>query len=309
MEYKYYFTIFVPAYNRAHTLERLFLSVEKQTFRNFELIIVDDGSTDNTKEVLNELKNKVSFPFQYYYQENKGKPSARNLAIKKATGKLFKTIDSDDFITEDCLEVMKYYWESIDEQERDKFAGVIGLCANIKNNKVIGDEFPEDIFDSNHIINNVIYKIKGDKTQCIRTDLLKVNLFPVFEGEKFIQESIVWNRIGINYKFRYVNKILMYKEYMDDGLTRNRLINSLSNKRGTRFYFKEYINVIAPNYKIPLKELVKKYANFIRFSFHCDDGIIAQNREIKSKILHILTVPLGYVLWKNDLRKIKTFKK
>lgn len=305
MQYKYYFTVFVPAYNRANTLERLFESVEKQTFRDFELIIVDDGSTDNTKNVVEKFKKKANFPLRYYFQENKGKPSARNLAIIKAKGMLFKTIDSDDFITEDCLETMKSYWESISTSERNDFAGVIGLCADYKTKKIIGDKFPKEVFDSNHIINRVQYNIKGDKTQCIRTDLLKENLFPVFEGEKFIPESIIWNRIGLNYRFRYVNKILMYKEYKQDGLTRNSLKTSINNKNGSKFYYKEYINDIAPNYKIPFIEMVKKYANYVRFSLHCKFGFLSQNREIKSRILHLITFPLGYILWRKDLKKMK----
>jgi glycosyltransferase involved in cell wall biosynthesis len=305
MNYLYYFTVFIPTYNRAHTLGRLFDSLERQTFKDFEIIIVDDGSKDETKIVVDNYIKRTNYDVRYFYQNNKGKPYARNFAIEKARGMLFKTIDSDDLLTDDCLEQMKFFWESIDKEKIEGFAGVIGLCADYNTNEIVGDKFPSNIFDSNHIINRTMYKIKGDKTQCIRTDIMKNYLFPIIENEKFIPEGIVWNRISLKYKFRYVNKVMMMKEYLRDGISMKSIKIRASNCKGSRLYYQEYINEIIDKYNLPFKQKIKAYINYIRFSLHCRNTINEQIMGCNSVFIYILAFFFGFIVWLKDIRVLK----
>lgn len=305
MKYEYYFTVFIPAYNRGNTLERLFRSLENQIYKDFEVIIVDDGSIDNTKSLVDQYISISSYDVRYFYQENQGKPTARNLGVEKAKGMLFKTIDSDDIITDDCLLVMKETWESINEKERKHYAGVIGLCADMNNKEIIGDKFPTDRFDSNHVLNSTVYNIKGDKTQCIRTDLMKKNKYPLIEGEKFIAESVVWNRISVNYKFRYVNKVLKYVEYLDDGISKNLIKIRVDNCKSSRLYYQEYVNEVLPSFDVPKRYIIKGYANYIRFSLHCDVNFKEQIKDIYNSIYYVMSLPIGIYLNAEDKKKLR----
>lgn len=122
--FNYTFTIFTPTYNRASTLHRVYESLVCQTFQDFEWLIVDDGSTDNTKEVVEEWQNSASFPIRYYWQNNQGKHIAFNFGVQEARGELFLTLDSDDACKPFALDRLKYHWDRIPICERDRFSAV-----------------------------------------------------------------------------------------------------------------------------------------------------------------------------------------
>lgn len=308
MTTSYYFTVFIPAYNRAHTLPRLFESLERQTFKDFEVLLVDDGSSDDTRAVVEMYKERSEIDIKYFYQENRGKPAARNLGVAHAKGILFKTVDSDDVLTDDCLELMKMYWESIEDDRKTEYAGIIGLCADYHSKKVIGDRFPKDIFDSNHVLNNTIYGIRGDKTQCIRTDLMKKHPFPIIDGEKFIAEGIVWNRIGLTHKFRYVNQIMKYTEYLEGGLSSNSIGIRVENCKSSVLYYSEYVNIILENHRIPIRYKLRGYVNYVRFSQHCGINFKQQLKAITRRTYYLLAYPMGRLLHLTDLIKLNAKK-
>ena len=112
METMYKITVFTPTYNRAYIIEELYRSLQRQTYSNFEWVVVDDGSTDNTQSIFKqwEKENNV-FPIRYVYQENGGKCRAINRGLQLAEGELFFTVDSDDYLTDDALEKI-VTWES-----------------------------------------------------------------------------------------------------------------------------------------------------------------------------------------------------
>jgi len=122
------FTIFTPTFNRADKLERAFLSLQALTYRNFEWLIVDDGSTDETEELIRELCAKAKFLVRYFRQDNSGKHIAFNKAVREARGELFVCLDSDDECLPDALEKLLACWQSILESDKKEFAGVTGLC-------------------------------------------------------------------------------------------------------------------------------------------------------------------------------------
>ncbi len=212
-------TVFTPTYNRGYIIKELFDSLKNQTFKDFEWIVTDDGSTDNTQEVFSEIQSQESFfPIKYFRTENGGKHRAINYGLKHASGRLFFIVDSDDTLPENALETVIRYEKSIPESQKHSFAGVSGLRGT-DINKYIGSTFDGDFIDITYLETS-FHGIYGDKAEVYYTNVIKKYPFPEFEGEKFITESVVWNEIGAaGLKIRYFNEIIYYCDYLDDGLT------------------------------------------------------------------------------------------
>lgn len=242
----YTFTIFTPTYNRSFLLKRLYNKLLKQTFRDFEWIIIDDGSTDNTNKIVERLIKDQTINIRYYYQEHKGKQFAYNEAVKLAMGELFICIDDDDYYISEGLAIIKNEWEKI--KNLNNYAGMGFLCGD-RNGKIIGEKYPESNFDSNHLDIYSKYKVKGDKALVYRTSILKQYPFPIIKNEKFITEAIVYNKIAQNYKCRYINKIIEIIEYQKNGLSNSILQIKKKYPFGYILYFNEYLE-----YKAPLKD-------------------------------------------------------
>ena len=141
------FTVFTPTYNRAHTLRRVYDSLCAQTLRDFEWIVIDDGSTDGTAELVANWVKAADFPVRFFRQEHSGKHIAHNLAMREARGKFFLPLDSDDACAPRALERMAYHWNTIPDSERALYSGVDGLCSD-QNGEIIGDRFPSEPFDT-----------------------------------------------------------------------------------------------------------------------------------------------------------------
>ncbi|MFP3904714.1 MAG: glycosyltransferase family A protein, partial [Armatimonadota bacterium] len=170
MSQDFVFTVFTPTYNRAHTLPKLFSSLQEQTFEDFEWVIVDDGSTDNTEDVVQQWQDDSDFPIRYFRQENSGKPAATNRGVRQAAGELFLDIDSDDHLLPEALEILFEHWQKIPDQDKSHFAGVGGLCA-YESGEIVGTPYPESPLDSEPV--EIYYQlgVKGDKKWFVRTDL------------------------------------------------------------------------------------------------------------------------------------------
>src|SRR5260221_4826788 len=148
--YRYVFTVFTPTFNRCSTLNRAYETLRLQTFRDFEWLIVDDGSTDGTRELVEKWRAISEFPIRYIYQENQGKPTAFNHGVREAQGELFLTLDSDDACVPQALERFKYHWDGISLAEKDKFSAVTVLCKD-QDGRLVGEKFPRDVLDSDSI--------------------------------------------------------------------------------------------------------------------------------------------------------------
>ncbi len=212
-------TVFTPTYNRAKLLPTLFNSLKNQTIKDFEWVIVDDGSTDDTESVVADfLNDECGFPVIYEKQSNGGKHRAINRGVKLASGKLFFIVDSDDYLTDDAIETV-IKWES--ELPAGKWAGVAGLDGYIGKHDAIGTSFDGDYKDATSAERS-LYNIGGDKAEVVYTKILADYPFPEFDGEKFITESAMWLAIARDgYKFRWYNKIIYKCEYLEGGLTDN----------------------------------------------------------------------------------------
>lgn len=212
-------TVFTPAYNRAHLLPRLYESLCKQTFKDFEWLIVDDGSTDDTKSLSLSLSSRegTDFPIRYFYQENGGKPSAFNNGIGRAKGELFFIVDSDDYITPDALETIHNDWEMV----KDKGLCGISYLKGYINKGVIGNEHPQDGFIGDFVDVRIKQNTGGDKAEVWVTKLLNQYRYPIFPGEKFIGESYIWYQLTEKYKMLFRNKLIYLAEYLEGGLSQS----------------------------------------------------------------------------------------
>lgn len=197
-------TIFTPTYNRAYILPQLYNSLLKQTNTNFEWLVIDDGSTDNTKQLINNWREENKITIRYYYQENSGVSQAWNNAIKVAHSNFFTRVDSDDYLKCNSIELLITQCNKI--KDKKNIDSVISLTED-KTENIIGDKYPYNEFLSNNIFNFFDLKIKGEKCVVTKTQILQNHPFPKFDSEKFVPEAWLWFQLGEKYQQLYFNEV------------------------------------------------------------------------------------------------------
>lgn len=275
-------TVFTPSYNRKKELKKLYLSLLNQKYNKFEWLIVDDGSIDDTKEYIKEIKSEKKIKIRYVYKNNGGKQSAYNLGLKEAKGDIFLCIDSDDILAPNILDVVADDFKSI--ESKNDIAGVMYTQGYISDkNKIIGTSFKLDnIVDTYYNIYN-IHKVTGDKLIVLKTNVAREYYFPIIVGEKFVPEALIFNRISKKYKFLCRNKCAAYKEYLADGYSNNYFNLVKRNPNGNSLYFKEAYDMNRSLYNV---------YGYILFSIYARKNIknILKNHPAKIKII-ILYIP------------------
>ena len=297
------FTVFTATYNRAHLLHRVYDSLMAQTFRDFEWLVVDDGSTDGTRALIEAWGDEADFPIRYYYQENQGKHVAYNHAVPGARGRFFLTLDSDDACVPHALERLKHYWDTIPHREKPKFSAVTVLCMD-EGGSIVGDRFPHRIIDSDSLELQYRFKIRGEKWGFQRTDVMRDYPFPVPDQKlSHIPEAIVWNRIAREYKTRFVNDPLRIYRTESDSITAATDIgrNAYSYMLGNRMKLNEQIDYLR---HAPIAFL-KSAANYVRFSLHMRKNpidIVASLENQRARLLCLAAFPLGCCVYVRDVR-------
>lgn len=215
-------SIFTPTFNRGYIISNLYDSLKRQTTKDFEWIIVDDGSSDNTMDLIYSFMLKESeFNIVLINVKNGGKHRAINKGLKLAKGELFFIVDSDDYLTDDAVQNIIEFESTIPDNLKKDFAG-ISLNRGYSNNELIGTTFENDDFIDITMLERPKYNIFGDKAEVFYTDVLKNYPFPEFEGENFLTECIVWDQIAYDgLKLRFFNSIIYICNYLPDGLTSN----------------------------------------------------------------------------------------
>ena len=213
-------TVFTPTYNRGYIIKNLYQSLKRQTVKDFEWIVIDDGSTDNTENLF-EIYKSENNEFNIYYEKvaNGGKHRAINKGVAKAQGKLFFIVDSDDYLTDDAIEKIIDLEESIGDEQKKYFAGV---CENrgYSQNEVVGCTFDSEGEIDITMLERERYGIYGDKAEVFYSEILRKYPFPEFEGENFLTECVVWDKMAYDgYKLRFANDIIYICDYLPDGLT------------------------------------------------------------------------------------------
>lgn len=236
MAFDYKVTIFTPTYNRAYIIEKLYQSLRRQSCTEFEWLVVDDGSTDETESLFRRwMAEDNPFPIRYFRQENGGKCRAINKGLELARGELFFNVDSDDYLTEDAVEkVIRWEQELPRDQKYCGFAGNLGTAPDETPNRI----FPGGYFDGTAF--DRYGSVDGERCMIFYTDIHRRYLYPEFPGEKFMTEAVTWNRMANDgWKVRFYNDIIWIWEYKPDGLTKAGYQVFLDNPQGTALFFRE----------------------------------------------------------------------
>lgn len=299
----YLFTVFTPTFDRAHVLGRVHDSLVNQTFRDFEWVIVDDGSTDDTAKVVETWKNQNLFPLRYFRQENQGKHVAFNRGVREAKGELFLTLDSDDSCVPTALERLRFHWMNIPEGIRGQFSAVTALCLDQKGNPV-GGRFPGEFIDSDSLEIRYKYGVSGEKWGFQRTDVLRQFPFPEDLKGTYVPEGLVWNSISRDFKTRYVNERL--RIYWIEGPSMVHGHTAVKNACGGRLQHLTCLNTELDWFRYAPLEFLRSAVHYTRFAHHCGVGLLDQVRALTSpwaRVLWTLALPLGTLVFLRDLRR------
>jgi len=301
MSYSRIFTVFTPTYNRESTLPRVYHSLLRQEFKDFEWLIVDDGSSDGTRDLVDKWTKEAWFPIRYEWQPNAGKHMAFNRGVQLAEGQLFLSLDSDDACVPNSLERFYNLWIGIPESNRHKFSAVTVLTED-QHGLLIGDPFPSDILDSDPRELFYRYKVKGEKWGFHRTDILKQFPFPQIEGSSYIPECVVWNAIGKSYLTRYVNECLR-TYYINESKTSTLTSQSMA-RSAKAFVIREEFTLShdIDMFRFAPDLFLRRAANFTRFSLLADLGWPNLGRvgSLLGKLLTTLMLPVGVMLFVRD---------
>ncbi len=286
-------TVFTPTYNRAYTLSKLYDSLCAQSSMNFEWLVVDDGSTDDTESMVAGFMAQDKLRIRYIRQENGGKHRAINRGVSEAQGELFFVVDSDDQLTPDAIDFISTQYSSIRGDE--SFAGLCALKSYFDGSKIGGEENWTQI-DANALDIRFKHGVNGDLAEVLRRDVLQRYPFPDFEGERFCPEALVWNRIARDYKLRYIYKKIYLCDYLDDGLTARIVAVRMDSPTYSMTYYSELIRD-----RVPMRVKIKSAINFWRFA-QCSAGVGFWSKVHRAGIWTLLFYPLGLMMNINDKR-------
>lgn len=288
-------TVFTPTYNRAHTLGRTYESLLRQTCKDFEWLVVDDGSTDNTRQLVQEWINEHKIPIRYIYKENGGLYTGYNTAYTNIDTELNVCIDSDDFMPDNAVELIVGHWKKYGS---DKYAGITGLDFFL-DGIPIGGYFPEDLHEC-HLIDFVLKRIhSGDTKQVMRSALMKQFIPMVgFKGEKNFNPIYLLLQADDCCPFLIINENLCFVEYQQT--------DSMSAG-----IYRQYLNSPHSFAQMRRLEMTLKrntWKNLLRVAIHYNSStIIGHEKEwyISSprKLLTVLTRPFGWMLAKYIIYK------
>lgn len=292
-------TVFTPVYNRAHTLPRTYESLLKQECKDFIWLIIDDGSTDNTSELVRLWQRAENgFEIQYIYKQNGGMHTAHNTAYENIHTELNMCIDSDDCIGENAVKLILEKWKNVRDEG---YAGIMGLDADFSG-RIIGKGFASGLKETT-VVGYYASGGKGDKKLVYRTDIInQYPSYPVFDGEKYVALSYKYRLIDQTYKMAVLNEILCYVEYQSDGSSNTMWQQYLNNPRGFSFWRK-----ICMKYPVSYKRLL------IDCIHYCSSSCVAHNKryilESPRKLLTILCTPFGWGMTVYIKRKAKQLSK
>lgn len=278
-------TVFTPTYNRAHIIYLCYESLKKQTVQNFIWMVIDDGSTDNTGELIETWKEEKN-PFEIIYvkKENGGLHTGYNTAIEHMTTELSVCIDSDDYMPENAIEIITEIWK----KNRNKdLAGLVGLDYDTEY-QIIGAEFPKE--EAVDVATFLYNKLDGDKKYVIRNDLYKeVAPMPVYEGEKNFNPHYMALKISRKNKFLLMNQCLCIVDYQPDGMSANIMKQYVNSPRS----FAEYRRLLM-TLDIPAAYQIRHAVHYVSSSIFAKDKSFIHTSS--NKLLTVIGIPMGIIL-------------
>jgi glycosyltransferase involved in cell wall biosynthesis len=279
-------TIFTPTYNRGYCLGRLYESLARQSDRDFIWLVIDDGSTDDTKNLVENWQRGGLVEIQYVYKENGGMHSAHNAAYAQICTELNMCIDSDDYLPGDAVLKLLAFWK---ENKRANWAGVLALDA-FTDGRIVGTTFPIGMAECKYSQLKSRYGVVGDKKFVYRTDVIrKYPPYPIFPGEKFVPLGYLYMLIDQDYDLGVLHEVLCIVEYMPDGSSRNIFRSYRRNPAGFAHERKQRML-----YADTFKERFTNAAHYV------SSALFLKNRrflaESTNKPMTLLAVPLGILL-------------
>lgn len=287
-------TILTPSYNRAALLPRLYESLKKQSCKQFEWLLVDDGSHDETGRLAADWQAENRIAFRYVRQENGGKHTALNAGIASVETKLVFIVDSDDWLPENAVETILRYHERYKKRE--------GICGYsflrfYPDGQVNEAFFPENEKVDTYVNVRINGHIGGDKAEVFFADILKRYPFPVFGTEKFLPEDLVWVQLSGPYKMVHINECIYISEYLEGGLTKSGRKMKLHSPRGMMARSFAYLQdeTVDGRTKLKMALLYDVYGHVV------DKGQLSeQERDRRHWLLWACAVPgwFLYQIWK-----------
>ncbi|MBT2736716.1 glycosyltransferase family A protein [Bacillus sp. ISL-7] len=287
-------TIFTPTYNRAYTLHKCYESLKRQSNKDFIWLIIDDGSSDNTEELIRSWIGENVITIRYYRQDNQGMHGAHNTAYNLIDTELNVCIDSDDYMPYDAVEKIVAFWK---ENGSEDIGGIVGLDCNNRG-EIIGTELPKDIKTSTLFNLYNRYGVKGDKKLVYRTKLTKKYPYPVYQNEKLVPLSYKYFMLDQEYEMMIMNEALCCVEYLPDGSSMNILKQYKVSPKGFRFYRMEMMKL--PNTPILFK--FKQAIHYVSCSIFAESKVVL--RHSPQKLLTLIALPFGFVLNKYIIAKV-----
>jgi len=287
-------TVFTPTYNRAYCLDAVYKSLCRQTEQNFIWLIIDDGSTDNTKALVESWAGENKITIQYHYKENGGMHTGHNLAYQLIETELNVCIDSDDYMPDDAVENIIAIWN---KNKSDKYAGILGLDCYKDGTIVSTKKFPENVKSGKYSLLKSKYGIVRDIKFVYATAVVKkYPQYPVFKGEKFVPLGYTYSNIDRDYDMLFLNKVLCVVEYMPDGSTLNIFRQYYKNPKGFAYSRRQSLTGL-----YNLKEKFVIAVHLVAESILAGENAFRGNSE---KLLTFFAIPLGvalygYILWLN----------
>jgi len=280
-------TIFTPTYNRAYCLHHCYESLKRQTCKDFIWLIVDDGSTDETEQIVNDWIIEDNVKIEYVWQNNQGMHGAHNTAYELIETELNVCIDSDDYMPDDAVEKILSFWKA---HGNERVSGLIGLDIDT-NNQIIGTQLPIHLKTSTLFDLYNKHGVTGDKKLVYRTELTKKHPYPIFSNEKYVGLAYKYYQLDKEYEMLLMNEILCCVDYLPDGSSRNMLKQYYQNPRGFSFYRKELM-------KLPFASVAFKFRQAIHY---VSSSILSRNKhfiiDAPKKGLTIIALPLGITLY------------
>jgi len=286
-------TVFTPTYNRAYCLHLVYESLVRQTSRDFEWLVIDDGSTDQTEELVARWISENRIPIRYYRQENQGMHGAHNAAYERIETELNVCIDSDDYMPDDAVEKIVTFWKMYGS---GRVCGIAGLDS-YTDGTIVGTSFPDGLRVST--LYDLYHKhgVTGDKKLVYRSELTRRYPYPLFEGEKYVGLAYKYHMLDREYPLLLLNEVLCRVEYLPDGSTRNMLKQYRNNPRGFAFYRKQLM-------QLPFASRTFKFRQAVHYVSSC---LLSRNgrwlQETPAKLLTLLAWIPGFLLYLFILRK------
>ena len=286
-------SVFTPTYNRADLIHRVYESLITQDFRDFEWIVVDDGSTDATKDVLDSFRNQADFPIKIHHQQNQGKAASINRGLHLAEGELFICFDSDDWCTRDAFSTIAEQWEALSADERKAYCGISCLKV-LPDGALVGEDYARMKRLGESYVDRFNRRIKGDKWEILRTDLHRQARYDLARNERYMAPEYAWLKMGRTHKTVFLNRALSVVEYQADGISLNNVAYRTSSPVSTmRFYRLAWS--VSDNFLGRIRSAI----NLTRFAHHA--GITADLPFIPRAYA---AVP-GWILYHRDLKQLR----